>query len=155
MKSGRDLNLLLMELVMPLTSGEKISDIINQGMGPNPMENAKMYRQRLDKGRKLMELATSGWLFWIQKYSPRPYNDIIMIKAEEMSNILRPSLSIRMAARAVATTCTPPEMVFNLEKDPWCRRVYRVSQQVLVKISDLREIRILKFFRSKIFVKLK
>ena len=86
MKSGWDLNLLLIELVMPLTSGEKISDIINQGMGPNPMENAKMYRQRLDKGRKLMELATSGWLFWIQKYSPRPYNDIIMIKAEEMSN---------------------------------------------------------------------
>ena len=126
MKSGWDLNLLLIELVMPLTSGEKISDIINQGMGPNPMENAKMYRQRLDKGRKLMELATSGWLFWIQKYSPRPYNDIIMIKAEEMSNILRPSLSIRMAARAVATTCTPPEMVFNLEKDPWCRRVQGV-----------------------------
>ena len=31
------LNLLLMELVMPLTSGENISDIINQGMGPNPI----------------------------------------------------------------------------------------------------------------------
>ena len=32
---------------------------------------------------------------------------------------------------------------------------YRVSQQVLVKILNLREIRILKFFRSKKFVKLK
>ena len=52
---------------MPLTSGENISDIINQGIGPNPIENAKMYRQRLDKGRKLMEFAMSGWLFWIQK----------------------------------------------------------------------------------------
>ena len=46
--------LLVIELAIPLASGENNSDIKSNGMGPNPMENPKINIQSDINGKKLI-----------------------------------------------------------------------------------------------------
>ena len=53
-KASVQLKVVDMEEATDLTSGEKSSDIINQGMGPNPMENTDTNTDRDVTGSQLI-----------------------------------------------------------------------------------------------------
>ena len=60
MYQNKNINLPLNELVTPLTSGEKSSDIISQGIGPKPNENAAINKHIQANGKKLIAAASFG-----------------------------------------------------------------------------------------------
>ena len=52
----------LIDVFIPLTSGEKSSDIISQGMGPKPTEKAMINKHKLANGKKdSFSGANPGW----------------------------------------------------------------------------------------------
>ena len=55
--------LLVIELAIPFASGEKSSDIISHGIGPKPIENAKINKQTENSGKKLIFAAKVGLCF--------------------------------------------------------------------------------------------
>ena len=57
----------MIELTAPFASGENISDIKSQGIGPNPIEVPIINRQREINGNKLIFIAKLGEFFKYQK----------------------------------------------------------------------------------------
>ena len=94
----------MIELAIPLASGENNSDINSNGIGPNPMEIPKINKQSDINGKKLIWNANWGLWSRIQKYKPNPYNDSIIRIADVMIRILLPSLSINKVDITVAQT---------------------------------------------------
>ena len=95
-----------MELDNDFTSGAINSDIMSQGIAPNPRENAKTQIQRLGRGRnETCEAASSPCSSRIQKYAPKELIDRAMMTPEEIKRQRRPYRSTTNIPVTVATTC--------------------------------------------------
>eukprot|EP00090_Calanus_glacialis_P039698 TRINITY_DN69131_c0_g1_i1.p2 TRINITY_DN69131_c0_g1~~TRINITY_DN69131_c0_g1_i1.p2 ORF type:complete len:131 (-),score=38.71 TRINITY_DN69131_c0_g1_i1:58-450(-) len=79
-----------------LTSGEKSSDIINHGIGPNPIEKAKIKRDMEATGSiPIFEAsAVLSWFCAMKKNAPKPAADMAIMLEERLRSSLLPVLSM-------------------------------------------------------------
>ena len=91
---------------MPLVEGENNSDIINQGIGPNPTLKAAMKIDRATIGSTESVCASSilSKLCLMKKKAPRTQIDNNITTEENINKNRLPSLSINAAPIKVATT---------------------------------------------------
>ena len=101
------LNYVVTEDAEDLTPGGNSSDIISQGIGPNPKENANTKIERDNNGIKsILSPSSSPRLSAIKKNPPRPLIDIVIMLEDRMSKVLLPALSITRAAIALPSIMT-------------------------------------------------